>query len=233
MVCLTATKTLIPAFEPMWADPLLADFDRWLLGAEAWALAEFLRPLDTVIDVLYALWSLVLQIVVIAVLLASPSRAKARVAISFFLTMALVGVVGQFVLPSGGPIFWSRLGLGHRFDAMQSAPHSIVAASYLWGKHMGNTVDFATGISAFPSMHVAMAAWMVVATHSLFPRFKFLSWFYFLVILLGSVFLGWHYLVDGIGGAFGMICCWWLAPLFIRVPNAHRNAIANFGESLE
>jgi membrane-associated phospholipid phosphatase len=219
LVLLTWTKSLIPAFGPFWSDPLLANADKVLLGADAWRLVWFLRPLGGLVDSLYSLWSFVLQFVLIVVLLAGPSRLKSRALVSFFLTMALVGVVGQFALPSGGPIFWSRLGFGHRFDALPSEPHTIGAATWLWTKHAGDTVDFATGISAFPSMHVAMAAWMVLAVSALYPRGRLLPAAYFLVILLGSIYLGWHYLVDGIGGAFGAVACWYAAP---RLFYAHR-----------
>lgn len=196
LVTLTSTKTLIPALGPMWADSLLAGLDHALLGVDAWRVTEFLNPVGPAIDALYALWPLVIQGALIAMLLASPSQARSRAVMAFFLTAGIIGVAGQFPLPSGGPIFWHRMGLGDRFDAMPSAGHTIAAANYLWSKHLGDTTDFATGISAFPSMHVAMAAWMAITVQALFPRLRFIAWAYFAVIVMGSVFLGWHYLAD-------------------------------------
>jgi len=226
LVFLTWTKSLIPAFGPMWADPLLADIDCRLFGVDAWQLVDpFMRPIGALVDTLYALWSLALQFVLIAVLLAPPSRRKSRVLLTFFLAMAIIGVIGQFLLPSGGPIFWSRLGLGHRFDGLRSEHVALVAADWLWTKHVGNAVDFATGISAFPSMHVAMAAWMVLAVQALHPRFRIISWAYFLVVLLGSIYLGWHYLIDGIGGSIGVILCWCCAAAFLPATR-HTNSAA-------
>lgn len=216
LVALTWTKSLIPKVTDMWADPLLANTDLRLFGVDPWRLADpFLAPFGRAIDALYALWSIVLQLVFATVLLAPASKRKSRTLLTFFLTMALVGVLGQFLLPSGGPIFWSRLGFGHRFDALPSAPHTRVAADYLWRKYLGDTVDFATGISAFPSMHIAMTTWIVLGVHALFLRARPFAWAYFLIIFMGSVYLGWHYLVDGLGGAFGAIVCWYISSVAV------------------
>jgi len=218
LVALTWTKSLIPHVTTMWADPLLADADFWLFGVDPWRLVDpFLAPVGQVIDGFYAFWILILQLTFAAALFTRPSALKSRVFITFFVAMALVGVFGQFVLPSGGPIFWSRLGFGHRFDALPSAPHTRLAADYLWRKYLGESVDFATGISAFPSMHVTMTAWIVLTVHALFPKWlRPFAWAYFLVILTGSVYLGWHYLMDGLGGVIGAIGSWYLAGAIVR-----------------
>ena len=56
------------------------------------------------------------------------------------------------------------------------------------------------GISAFPSLHVAGAAWVAAVVASLSRKLAPLAWAYFLLILMGSVYLGWHYALDGIAG---------------------------------
>jgi hypothetical protein len=219
LVCLTWTKSLMPLMGPMWADVPIADFDARLLGADAWQVVNpILSPFSRFVDTLYALWALFLHLMLAAVLLAAPSRRKALTATSFFVTVLLIGVIGQFLLPSGGPIFWARLGQGHRFDALPSAPHTRMAADYLWAKYKGESLDFASGISAFPSMHVAMTSWMVFAVHALFPKLRPLAWAYFLLVVLGSIFLGWHYLADGLAGATGAIVCWFIASVLVDMP---------------
>lgn len=209
---LTWTKTLQPQIGPMWADPMLADFDHWLIGVDVWRpLYAAFMPVGIAIDFLYSLWLTILLLVFGSVMFARSSPAKAVTAMSFFTINAFVGVLGQFALPSGGPIYWARLGFGNRFDALPMQPHASAIADYLWRKYTGEAIDFGSGISAFPSMHVALTAWMVLAVHALFPKYRYFAWFYFLTIFVGSMFLGWHYLADGLGGATGAILCWFLA----------------------
>jgi hypothetical protein len=212
LTCLTWTKSLIPIAGPLWADHFLANLDFWLFGIDPWRImVPVLAPVGQLVDILYGLWLTLLMLMLAAVLYAPASARKANVAFSFFTTTALTGVFGQFLLPSGGPIYWERLGLGDRFAALPSEPHARLIANYLWRRFTGEAVDFGTGISAFPSMHVALTAWMVFAIHALFPKLRPLAWFYFFAILVGSVYLGWHYLVDSIAGAIGAVLCYWLA----------------------
>ena len=217
LTCLTWTKSLLPLVSTLWADRSLADLDFWFFGVDPWrTLLPILAPVGPVVDFLYAMWLPFVMLMIAAVLFSPGNRRKATVVLSFFTITALTGVFGQFLLPSGGPIYWTRLGLGDRFAALPVEPHTGMMADYLWQRFVGDVVDFGTGISAFPSMHVALTAWMVFAIHALFPRLKPLAWFYFVVILVGSVYLGWHYLVDGIGGAAGAIACWYLAAKLVR-----------------
>jgi hypothetical protein len=60
-------------------------------------------------------------------------------------------------------------------------------------------------------MHVAGAVWMVLAMRHVYPKVQFLLWFYLMLVLVGSVALGWHYAIDGIGAAAGTILCFILA----------------------
>jgi len=222
---LTWTKSLIPLTTPLWADPLLAKADLALIGTDAWRIVHpLLAPVETIIDTLYALWPVFLELTLAAVLLRRPSSRKSVTLVAFFLTIGLTGVAGQFLVPSGGPIFWQRLGYGPHFDAMPVAPHTRWAADYLWANFSGSSVEFATGISAFPSMHVAMAVWIVFACREMFPKASPIAWSYLAVIVLGSVYLGWHYLVDGLGGSAGAILCWLLSRSLMKINLPRRRA---------
>jgi hypothetical protein len=211
-VSLTWTKALIPYVTPMWADPMLADADAWIFGDDPWRLIHpIIMPIEPVVDVLYALWALILKVCLGAILFAPPSRNKSTLLLTFFLVMGLVGVFGQFILPSAGPIFWERMGLGNRFADFVPAAHAGWASDLLWEARAGDNLGFADGISAFPSMHVAGAVWMVLAMRLIYPKVQSLLWAYLVLVLVGSVALGWHYAMDGIGAAAGTILCFVLA----------------------
>ena len=54
------------------------------------------------------------------------------------------------------------------------------------------------GISAFPSMHVAIAAWLALVLKDRgAPR---LGQAYLIGVFACSIILGWHYVLDGVAG---------------------------------
>ncbi|GAA4712346.1 phosphatase PAP2 family protein [Sphingomonas lutea] len=217
LTILTWTKGTLPLVQDFWADPYLAEFDRMILGTDAFRLAQLL-PGGALIDRHYNTWFPWLAVVFTMNLFRDPSDKKSQAALSFFLTFALVGVLGMFLMPSGGPIFYERLGYGDQFAGLNPPQISSMASDYLWAKHNHLVVDVASGISAMPSMHIAMAMWTYLTLMSISRRAGVVGAIYGILILFGSVYLGWHYLSDGIAGALGALGCWHLA----RVPNRRR-----------
>ena len=73
----------------------------------------------------------------------------------------------------------------------------IVSQRYLWLIHENHLQGLGGGISAFPSVHVAL-----VTMNALFviERSRFwgiLAFGYVAFVLASSVYLGWHYAIDG------------------------------------
>ena len=60
------------------------------------------------------------------------------------------------------------------------------------------------GISAMPSLHVAISFWIWLAARSFVPTLGPLALAYAILIWLASVQLGWHYVSDGVAGMLGM-----------------------------
>ena len=69
------------------------------------------------------------------------------------------------------------------------------------------------GISAVPSVHVAISLWMWLVARDLAPRFALTALVYFALVWVGSVQLGWHFASDGMAGVVGMLAVWRLAGL--------------------
>lgn len=67
----------------------------------------------------------------------------------------------------------------------------------LWLLHQNHDVAIGSGISAFPSIHVAMVTLYCFFAYELNHRVGHLALAYLVVIQVSSVLLGWHYAIDG------------------------------------
>ena len=201
-VCLTWAKAMLPLVG-LWADVPLANLEATIFGQDAW---RYLPPPARWLDAIYLLWLPTVG-VTYTILYFSKRANRDTALVALFITIGALGTVGQYALPSGGPIFFERLGLGDRFADMVPMFGSHQVAGKLWAAYEGHYIAFATGISAFPSIHVATSAWIALTFRN------WLAYAYLAVIFLGSIVLGWHYALDGIAGIFGAVLCYGLAQL--------------------
>jgi len=220
---LTWTKVMLPIADPFWADPVLANLDHFIFRAEPWRIAEALFGwASPLIDRAYVSWAPI-KFAILIVLMALPeSRIKTRAVIAYFAIMASAAL-GQYLLSSGGPVFYARLGFGDRFTALPIEPWVATATGYLWHDYLRAGGDVGGGISAMPSLHVAIALWVALVLRSYVPRLAFLGFVYFALILIGSVLLGWHYAVDGLAATAIAIVAWRIAPAAAYITKAHHS----------
>jgi hypothetical protein len=211
-VALTWGKAMLPIATSMWADPALASADAAIFGNDAWRV---IPPATRFVDVVYMIWLPTVG-AAFATLYFSRRTNRSAALLALFLTIGLLGTVGQYLFPSGGPIFFERMGLGDRFADLPTGFATNRAADVLWNAYQGNYMSFATGISAFPSIHVAVVTWMALAFRN--P----LVTVYAVVIFLGSIMLGWHYGIDGIAGATGAVACYLAAGALLKLTSARK-----------
>lgn len=211
-------KDLIPRVNPFTWDPWLADLDLALhFGVDPYVLLKPVLDIPLAISGINAAYHLWLFMNLFAVFVAcfTPARnsARAQFLISFFLTWAIVGNVLAILMPSAGPVFYERLGLGDHFAPLMARLHEIneiypvlalKVQDALWASHIGQGQGI-SGISAMPSMHVASTVvlmlyaygWRTWAGHAMAA--------FLVVIQIGSVVLAYHYAVDGyLGGAVAL-----------------------------
>ena len=81
----------------------------------------------------------------------------------------------------------------------------------LWEGFIG-TRPGSTGISAFPSMHVATTVLIALYASSLCRWLGYLGWVFAAIIMVGSVVLAWHYAVDGYAGGLIALAIWKMQP---------------------
>lgn len=215
-------KVLMPQVVGFWADPFLANLDAALIGKDPWVLTHLL-PLGTLIDQFYISWGFVTLTAYIALVFASTSAKRTQCLTTFFLVVGSSAML-QYLLPAAGPIFFEAVGHGNRFEGMTTFPIADLTANHLWTAYISDSSKVGIGISAWPSVHVGGAAWLALCTRAYFPKIQIAGWIYVGLIVFGSVYLGWHYLVDGIAGIIISLAAWQLAALLQAIPARPRLA---------
>ena len=211
-------KYAIPSEVPFWLDLPLAEAERSLFGSDPWRLLDRLFGSALVpVDRLYGLWLPVQSLGLFLVMVQPPSSAKSRALIAYSLAWFVLGVVAAVLFSSAGPLFFDRLFGGDRFAllghtlAERGAWVVLAESGAMWNSLASARPGLVAGISAFPSLHVAISLWLFLAARALAPRAAPFAAAYFLFMWVASVQLGWHYVADGLGGAAGMLALWWLA----------------------
>ena len=210
-------KYAIPGQVPFFLDAPLAIAERQLFGTDPWRIADRLFGQALVpVDRVYGLWLPAQSLVLFSVMLLPPSPAKSRALIAYSLAWFLLGVVAAVLCASVGPIFYDRLLGGHEFAALTErlggrAWMAEGEANAMWASFASGRPGFVAGISAMPSLHVAISFWIWLTARSLLQRLAPAALAYAVFMWVASVQLGWHYVGDGLAGALGMGAIWWLA----------------------
>jgi hypothetical protein len=189
------------------ADAKLAAVDYFLFfGTDPWRAFRWLdHPyLDDVYHYGWIAW-ITLTLVYLGVQL--PSRRKDALLTTYF-ALWTVGPLIHLLMPAAGPLFFHQLGLGDRFAALPEAPHTYFVQAYLWEGYQTRTINFAGGISAMPSLHIATMAWAAIVFFRTraFP----IAVLFALYVFGGSIITGWHYAIDGIAGAALALATYWV-----------------------
>jgi len=223
-------KYAIPKLMPFWIDRPLALAERTVFTADPWLLLDRCLGWAAVpMDRLYALWLPTQALVLFLVILQPPSAAKSRALIAYVLAWFVLGVVAALLFSSAGPIFYDRLFGGAEFHGLRETLHRhgawlvLAESDKMWTSLASRRPGIVAGISAVPSIHVAVSVWMYLATRTLAPRGAGYVLAYAMAIWTASVQLGWHYVSDGLAGALGMLAIW----------QSTRTILTTFGSSFD
>lgn len=228
-VCLFQTtfsmvKNSIPQIVPFYADPYLAKIDKALhFGVDPWELAYWILPKlpDNILTTVYAkIWTLAALLLpfLIAMFDTNPQRVK-RTMILYLIAWFFIGNVLAILGSSVGPVFYDQLMNASRFSEFRSTlqqsgtddPLFFAMQASLWWNYASNAQNLGTGISAFPSVHTAMAFVMASYLYDLSKHLLPISIGLVASILFLSIYTGYHYAVDGYFSILAMsLVRWWL-----------------------
>jgi hypothetical protein len=208
-------KPELNALFPFWADKLLAEIDYAIVGQDAWRMFEHL-PLDFMAVVYTPIWFACIVTTLFWTMVRPASTSKSTCILSYFITWTIFGPIGQAVMSAAGPIFYNRLGLGDRFEGTDAPQWTRFASDYLWVHFEQRSLAPGAGISAMPSLHIASMVWAVLAFATFRSVWTIPAVLMLLYIYVGSIALRWHYVSDGLVGAVGAVCSFYLASALLR-----------------
>jgi hypothetical protein len=241
MSAYNSIKRTIPYINPFSWDPQFAEWDKFLHGGVH--PYELLQPLlgtplvSSILASLYGLWIVVLILTVIWQALAARNTA---LRMQFFLTYLLVwiflGNVAAMVFSSAGPVYFDRIMgvegpyqplLSYLYTANQEVMLvSVRGYQYLWDVYMAGTNNYGTGISAMPSMHIAMSTLFAIVGWKANRTLGILYTVFAAIMLVGSVHLAWHYAIDGYVSIVCTLALWWAVGRGMRLADQRHLARA-------
>ncbi len=224
-------QLILPANGFPW-DATFAQWDKALFfGTDPWRITHaWLGSVQAtkIIDFCYSrIWMITMYAFpVIAVALFSNVGLRTRIIGCWLASWVFVGGIGAWAFASAGPVYFTHfVGANASFNALNSQLKALALA----GRHQAMpilAIDFqpmllkafnsghyapAGGISAMPSMHIAMATLFALAAYRFSKTLGAVMLLFLLIIWVGSVHLGWHYALDGIVAASMMYGIWRLA----------------------
>jgi hypothetical protein len=215
------TFTSVKNGMPVWQDGfqfdvVQADIDAFFhFGTDPWRWLYSVAKNDRVRVAMgwnyNVLWFL-LNFGVLFVMTTSPKVAsvRTRYLACFMAVWILVGNILAALFLSAGPAFYGAVTgdtarFGEQLAFLAHGLGSPIAAAtyqqYLWSLYEARQTGFATGISAFPSLHVGFAMLNALFVREYSRLLGNLALAYVAFVAVSSVYLAWHYAIDGYAAA--------------------------------
>jgi hypothetical protein len=199
-------KAIVPLLRPdAIFDRQLADLDRSMFaGHDPAALLHSLLGVGIPTHILSTAYAAFIVFLPLSLAVALVFSRDIRAGLFYATALSanwVLGAASYFLLPSLGPIYYEPKAFAH-------LPHSEVTR--LQDMLLDQRVEFLVhpttatpqSIAAFASLHISMSLTAVLAAHllGLGRRLKIALWTWFALTTLATVYLGWHYVLDDVGG---------------------------------
>ena len=208
-------KSFLPMVRDGTADWSLLDMDRALaLGHDPGPLLHDLLGTGIsaqVLSIVYVFFLVFVPISLAAALVWSKDIAKGFWYVTALGLNWVFGVASYYLLPSLGPVF-------AKSSLYEGLPETGVSQlqDTLWQARLETLADPAAatdihGIAGFASLHVAIVftAALIAQLLGLRAFIRIALWAFLGLTVLATIYFGWHYIIDDIGGfAIGGLAVW-------------------------
>lgn len=216
-VCYRNVKSYVPFVNPHLWDGRLEDSDRLLfLGRDPAVLLHDLLGRDWAAHVLsyvYVSWMAVVPASLAVALVWSRNRRTGEWYVTAIALDWVLGAVTYLALPALGPVYADP----DKFADLPGTHVSVLQATLMSERRdvLGDpfAAETVQMIAAFISLHVAICATLCVFAVLLDLRrgWQVAAWAYLALTSVSTIYFGWHYLVDLVGGAAIGVAAAWLA----------------------
>jgi membrane-associated phospholipid phosphatase len=150
------------------------------------------------------LWFVALLAIVVWLSWTSRRALRVQALASLLLIWIGGGTLAAWALASAGPCYSPLPQYQQLMTRLDAVGFQLWARSNqqgIWSAQQAHEWLAFGGVSAMPSMHVAIAVWMAIVVWRRSRPLGVLLAAYAVLIQVGSVVLGWHYAIDGYAGA--------------------------------
>ena len=231
MPMFSAMKSAIPLFQAYAWDEFLISADRQIHGTDPWRLLQPILgyPIITsAISLAYHMWILLIYVGgLYFALYVKDQELRRQYFASYFAIWTLIGIALATSFASVGPCFVGPLLGMDTFDeqmaylnaANNELPVFVLDVQQkLLNWHFSGSHGLGRGITAMPSMHVALAFLFFLAMRKISAWAGWVFGLFFLIVLIGSVHLAYHYAIDGYVSILVTAVIWKIAGLWKSRP---------------
>jgi len=218
-----AYKQLILSDASFRFDPMLAAADRAVFGTDPGLLLhQWIGSTATThfFDAIYHGWFVPTTLGICIVSMIASTRTRAQFMLAYTSVWLLMGALGAWLMPAAGPGFYAAVvgpdgaeGFERVTAALALAGQTEFVTSlsnqrYLLANHANGVLVVGGGISAMPSIHNALAVLFALVSFRFHRGLGAAMTLFAALIWIGSVYLNWHYMLDGLIGGAGAAAIW-------------------------
>ena len=213
----SSMKSIIHLVQPFYLDEFFMKADRFLhFGVDPWRLTHSIfgtASMSVMLNFFYNLWFFIMfSYVLWLVVNVQLGRDRLQFLFAFVIAWPLIGSLLATLLSSAGPVYYGDVVgdssiFGPLMDALAAFDKQYEGSFFgifalntqdmLWADYLKSDTGIGSGISAMPSMHVAIAALLYFSGRRINKYIGYGMLAFLILIQIGSVHLGWHYAVDG------------------------------------
>jgi membrane-associated phospholipid phosphatase len=208
-------KSFVPFVNRHLWDGVLEDVDRvlWLGNEPADVLHDLLGTgvAAHVLSFIYIAWIVMVPASLVVALVWSRAHRAGEWYVTSIALAWVLGVATYFAVPSLGPVYanpeafadLARTDVTGLQETMMTERHEVLVNPFV--------TDAVQTIAAFASLHVGISVAMALMAELLRLRLslRIFLWVFLALTVVSTVYLGWHYFVDAIGGvAIGVGAVW-------------------------